>query len=186
MATNEEHFLTRWELEASTHEVFDLVADAASLPRWWPAVFLDARVLDPGDAHGVGRVVEVRTKAFLPLTLTWRFRVTGAMRPTQIAVETSGDLAGIGAWFFDPAGKRVVVRFHFWGHVERPLARALPTVSRPLFAASHRWAMERGFTSLLLEVWRRRTTNEEARAWLPRPPGPTFPHNLRRWWAGAP
>jgi len=104
----------------------------------------------------------------------------------QIAVETSGDLAGIGAWFFDPAGKRVVVRFHFWGHVERPLARALPTMSRPLFAASHRWAMERGFTSLLLEVWRRRTTNQEARAWLPRPPGPTFPHNLRRWWAGAP
>src|SRR3989304_1154064 len=84
MATNEEHFL----------------------PRWGPAVFLDARALEPGDAHGVGRVVEVRTKAFLPLTLTWRFRVTGAMRPTQIAVETSGDLAGIGAWFFDPAGRR--------------------------------------------------------------------------------
>jgi uncharacterized protein YndB with AHSA1/START domain len=172
---------SRWELEATPREVFDLIADASSYPRWWPSVFLDARILEPGNDQGVGRLVEVRTAAFLLFTLRWRYRVTSVRASEGMAVETSGDLDGVGVWSFEPSDSHVVVRFNWRGGVTRSPFRQLPTFLRPLFRACYRWAMERGFTSLLLEVWRRRTDDQEARDWLPRPPGPAFPRNLRPW-----
>ena len=51
---------------------------------------------------------------------------------------------------------------------------------KPIFAANHRWAMARGEQSLRLELARRLAAgNPTILAALPRPPGPTFPHNLR-------
>ncbi len=181
MTGSDYHLLARWELEASPREVFDLIADAASYPRWWPSVFLEARVLEPGDARGVGRLVEVRTATFLLLSLRWRYRVTAAHAPGLLAVETSGDLEGLGLWTFEGRGRSTVVRFNWRGRVMRAPFRQLPTFLGPLTRSCDRWAMERGFTSLLLEVWRRRTDDLQARDWLPRPPGPAFPRNLRPW-----
>jgi hypothetical protein len=181
MAGADSHLSSRWELEATPREVFDLMADASSYPRWWPSVFLEARVLEPGDEGGVGRLVEVRTAAYLLLALSWRYRVTSVRPFERMAVETSGDLDGLGLWSFEPHGSRTVVRFSWRGTVTRSPFRQVPTFLRPLFLSCYRWSMERGFTSLLLEVWRRRTDDQEARDWLPRPPGPAFPRNLR-WW----
>ena len=179
MAGTDYHLFTRWELEATPREVFDLIADASSYPQWWPSVFLEARIVEPGDELGVGRVVEVRTAAHLLFALRWRYRVTSVRPSERMAVETSGDLDGLGVWSFEPHDAHTVVRFNWRGAVTRSPFRQLPTFLRPLFRAGHRWGMERGFTSLLLEVWRRRTDDQEARDWLPGPPGPAFPRNLR-------
>ena len=176
-----ETFLTRWELEASAAEVSALLADATGLPGWWPAVFLDAREIEPGDASGVGQLVEVVTAGFLPWTLRWTIRTTIAEPGARLGVEAAGDVEGIGLWALEPFGNRVVVRFRFLGGISGRLWRNLPTIARPLFRRSYVWAMERGFTSLMLEVWRRRTNDVVARSWLPRPPRPAFPHGLRRW-----
>ena len=181
MAGTDYRLTSRWELEATPREVFDLVADAASYSRWWPSVFLESRILEEGDERGVGRLVEVRTAAFLLFTLRWRYRVTSVRASERMAVETSGDLDGVGVWSFEPSDSHAVVRFNWRGGVTRSPFRQVPTFLRPLFRARCRWAMERGFTSLLLEVWRRRTDDQEARDWLPRPPGPAFPRNLRPW-----
>jgi hypothetical protein len=187
MTGSDYHFLTRWEIEASPQEVFDLLADAPSYPRWWPSVFLEARVLEAGDERGVGRLVEVRTATFLLLSLRWRYRVTSARAPGRLAVETTGDLEGLGLWTVEARDRLAFVRFNWRGRVKRVPFRLLPTLLRPLARACNRWAMERGFTSLLLEVWRRRTDDEEARDWLPPPPGPAFPRNLGLWpRAGSP
>ncbi len=105
MTGTDYHILTRWELEASPQEVFDLIADAPSYPRWWPSVFLEARVLEPGDDRGVGRLVEVRTATFLLLSVSWRYRVTAVHAPDRLAVEASGDLEGLGLWTFEARGR---------------------------------------------------------------------------------
>ena len=182
MFQSEYHLLTRWELEATPPEVYDLLADATALPAWWPAVCLEARPVRPGDERGVGREVDVLAAGFLPLTLRCRVRVTAARPGERLAVQTAGDLEGIGVWAFEPGERGAVVRFHWRGRLRKRVLGSIPTFVRPLFMASHRWAMERGFTSLLLEVWRRRASDPAAREWLPRPPGPVFPHNVRRWW----
>jgi uncharacterized protein YndB with AHSA1/START domain len=179
MAAYDYDLLTRWELEATPEEVYDIIADAPRLREWWPAVHLDVQVLEPGDERGVGRVVDLRTKGRLPCTIRWRFRVVDARRPERLAIEATGDLAGLGVWTFEPAGKAVVVRFHWSVRAEKRLLRVLSLLLKPVFMDNHRWAMSAGYTSLLLEVWRRRAPTEEARAWLPKPPPPTFPHNRR-------
>ena len=44
MTGTDDHIRTRWELEASPQEVYGLIADAPSYPRWWPSVFLESRL----------------------------------------------------------------------------------------------------------------------------------------------
>jgi hypothetical protein len=76
MASNDYHFITHWRVQSMLKEVSDIIGDAAALTRWWPSVYLDVRVLEPGDEHGLGKVVSLYTKGWLPYTLRWDFRVT--------------------------------------------------------------------------------------------------------------
>src|SRR5258708_24186702 len=70
------HFITRWHVQATCEEVAEVIGEASDLPRWWPSVYLDVRVVDPGGQDGIGRVVDLWTKGWLPYTLRWRFTTT--------------------------------------------------------------------------------------------------------------
>ncbi len=69
MSTNDYQFITHWRVPGTLNEVADILRKAEDLPRWWPAVYLDVKVLEPGDADGVGKVVDLYTKGWLPLHL---------------------------------------------------------------------------------------------------------------------
>ncbi len=38
MPSNEYHFLSRWDVEGTPQEVYEILDDAPSLVRWWPSV----------------------------------------------------------------------------------------------------------------------------------------------------
>ncbi len=76
MADNDYHFITRWRVESTVDEVFKILDDPLALMHWWPCVYLEVKVVEPGDEHGLGRVVSLYTKGWLPYTLRWDFRVT--------------------------------------------------------------------------------------------------------------
>ena len=64
---------------------------------------------------------------------------------------------------------------------EKGVLKRLSLVMKPIFGANHRWAMARGEESLRLEIARRRAAGDPiVSAAIADPPGPTFPHNLRR------
>jgi hypothetical protein len=170
------HFVTHWRVEATRQEVSDVLGDAAGLARWWPSVYLDVRVVEPGDDKGIGRVVDLYTKGWLPYTLRWRFRVTESDPPRGFALAAEGDFVGRGAWTFEQDGRHVDIRYDWRIRADKPLLRRLAFVMRPLFEANHRWAMARGEESLALELARRRAASAEERAAIPPPPGPTWPH----------
>lgn len=174
MASHSYHFITRWRVVGTTEEVSAVLADAADLPRWWPAVYLEVQVLEPGGSDGIGRVVELFTKGWLPYTLRWRFRVTESRAPDGFALEAWGDLAGRGVWTFVQEGAHVIITYDWQIRAEKPVLRRLSFLLRPIFAANHRWAMARGERSLELELLRRRARDERERAVIPAPPGPTF------------
>ena len=176
MASNDYHFVTRWRLPGPVEEVSEVIGDAEGLTRWWPSVYLEVAVLEPGDAEGVGKVVELFTKGWLPYTLRWRFRVTEARRPHGFSLEAWGDFVGSGIWTFEPDGDRVIVGYDWRIRADKPLLRTLSFVLKPLFAANHRWAMARGEESLKLELERRRAAaaeGEGAALEVEAPPGPT-------------
>jgi hypothetical protein len=81
MAANDYHFITHWRVRATVKEVSDILRDATQLPRWWPSVYLKVEQLEPGDSEGVGKVVSLYTKGWLPYTLRWQFRVTESKYP---------------------------------------------------------------------------------------------------------
>ncbi|HEX5725586.1 MAG TPA: SRPBCC family protein [Longimicrobiaceae bacterium] len=180
MPANEYHFVTRWRVEAAPDEVFALLDDPADLVRWWPSVYLDVCVAEPGDENGVGALVELYTKGWLPYTLRWRFRVREKRPPVHLAIEALGDFVGRGVWTLSPAGTGTEVVYDWRIRAEKPLLRALSFALKPLFAANHHWAMDRGEESLRLELARRHAPTAEARARVPAPPAPT-PSSPLRW-----
>jgi hypothetical protein len=173
------HFITHWEMDATCEEIYRTLEDAEDLVRWWPSVYLDAKIREKGQPGGVGKIVELYTKGWLPYTLRWKFRVTHTDFPNGYALEAIGDFVGQGEWSFKPLdGDRCAVTYDWRIRAEKPLLKLLTPLLRPIFSANHLWAMRKGEESLRLELLRRKAKTEEERAQIAAPPGPTFPHNL--------
>jgi hypothetical protein len=180
MASNEYHFVTEWRVQSTEAEVSEILSDATDLVRWWPSVYLEVDEIEAGGAEGVGRVIALYTKGWLPYTLRWKFRVTEARRPKGFTIQAFGDFQGTGVWTFEQDGEFVNITYDWRIRADKPLLKALSFMLKPIFAANHHWAMARGLDSLKLELARRHAAGPEEAARVPPPPGPTFPHNLRR------
>jgi hypothetical protein len=98
MSANEYHFITHWRVPGTVEEIPDVLGEPAGLPRWWPSVYLAVHEIEHGSESGVGRVVELHTKGWLPYTLHWFFRVTESRRPFGFSLQAWGDFEGIGVW----------------------------------------------------------------------------------------
>jgi hypothetical protein len=175
MPSNDYHFITRWRLVGTREEAADVVSDALGLPRWWPAVYLEVRELQPGEPSGVGRVLDLYTKGWLPYTLRWHFTVTESDYPRTLAIAAEGDFVGRGRWTFEQDGPWVDVTYDWRIRAQKPLLRRMSWLMKPVFSANHRWAMAKGRESLELELARRRAGSEEQRRAIPAPPRPTSP-----------
>jgi hypothetical protein len=168
-------FLTHWRVRGTAREVSDVLNDALQLPRWWPSVYLDVKELAPGDPRtGVGRVIDLYTKGWLPYTLRWKFKVTESNPPNGFKLVAEGDFVGTGVWTITQDGDFVDVTYDWRIAVNKRLLQIGTPVFRPIFGANHRWAMARGEESLELELRRRRARSDAEREAVPAPPGPTF------------
>jgi hypothetical protein len=172
MATNDYHFITVWRVKSTIKEVSEIIGDARELARWWPSVYLDVNVLEEGDERGVGKVVSLYTKGWLPYTLRWQFRVTEA-RPDGFTLVAWGDFDGRGIWTFEQNGAWVNVTYDWKIKAEKPLLRYFSFIMKPLFSANHHWAMAKGEESLNLELARRHAANQDEIALIPEPPRST-------------
>lgn len=170
--TNAYEFVTHWRVEGTCGEVADILGDPLALPRWWPAVYLEAVEMRPADARGLGRRVRLHTKGWLPYTLRWEFEVVESRYPHGFSLVAQGDFDGCGVWTIEQDGAFANVIYDWRLRAEKPLLRNLSFLMKPLFEANHRWAMAQGEESLKLELARRRATSDAARAKVPPPPGP--------------
>ena len=171
--SNDYHFITYWRVEGAVEEVASILGDAPALVRWWPSVYLDVREIEPGDKDGIGRVIDLYTKGWLPYTLRWSFRVTESRYPHGFAIRTTGDFDGRGVWTLAQDGDYTDITYDWKTRADKPLFRYFSFLLKPIFSANHEWAMRMGEASLKLELARRRAPNEAERARIPAPPGPT-------------
>src|SRR5262249_30027861 len=172
MFGNEYHFVTHWRVEGEKQEVFDVIANASGLSRWWPSVYLDVQEVGKGGKDGEGKIISLKTKGWLPYTLRWQFRVLENDPPNGFALEAWGDFVGSGVWSFTQDGPWTDIVYDWRIRAEKPLLRHLSFLMKPFFAANHRWAMDKGEESLRLELARRRAKTEEERKLIPFPPPP--------------
>lgn len=68
---NEYAFTTHWRVPSTCQEISEILGNGPDLARWWPSVYLDVQEVEPGDSNGVGKVVSLHTKGWLPYTLRW-------------------------------------------------------------------------------------------------------------------
>lgn len=174
MASNDYHFITHWRVESDLQEVNAILRDATDLSRWWPSVYLAVRELEAGGSDGVGKVIDLYTKGWLPYTLRWQFRVTETRQPHGFTLEAWGDFVGRGIWTFEQDGAFVNITYDWKVRAGKPLLRNLSFLLKPVFSANHHWAMRKGEESLKLEIARRRAQTPEERARIPAPPPATW------------
>ena len=171
MASQDYHFITQWRVNGTMQEIFNILADARTLTEWWPAVYLDVKILKESDPQtNTGAVIDLYTKGWLPYTLRWNFTVTALTEPETITLQADGDFVGRGIWTFRQDGESVDITYDWEIRAAKPLLRRLSFAMKPIFSANHRWAMEMGLKSLELELARRRATNEAERAQIAAPP----------------
>jgi hypothetical protein len=184
MSANAYHFITRWRVPSTLAEVAEILGNAPDLTRWWPSVYLDVNELEPGHPNGLGKVIDLYTKGWLPYTLRWQFRVTEA-RSDGFALEAWGDFVGRGNWIFEQDGAWVNITYEWAIAAEKPLLKALSPFVKPLFEFNHQWAMRMGEASLRLELARRHAATPEDRLLIPAPPGPTPAASHLALWLGG-
>ncbi len=148
--------VTEWKVPARIEEVSDILGDVERLPDWWGAVYLGVRILDEGDAAGIGWRVAFHARGRLPYALRWEGEVTEADRPHRWTIRATGDLQGQGVWRLTQREDTAHIRYNWRVAVGKPVLRQLAPLLWPIFAANHRWAMTRGYEGLLLELRRRR------------------------------
>jgi hypothetical protein len=173
MASNDYHFITHWRVKGTLAEVNDILGDAADLVRWWPSVYLEVEVLEPGDENYIGRIISLYTKGWLPYTLRWQFEVVESNYPYGSRIEARGDFNGRGIWTFEQDGEWVNITYDWKITAEKGLLRTFSILLKPIFGLNHEWAMAKGLQSLKLEMVRRNAVNDIALALIPPPPGPT-------------
>jgi hypothetical protein len=118
MASNDYHFVTRWRVEATPQQVWDILDKPLDLPRWWPSVYLQVHEPEPG-------IFSLHTKGWLPYTLRWSFRVTERRHPHGFTLEAWGDFNGRGIWTFDPDGNFTDVTYDWRIRADKPMLRYL-------------------------------------------------------------
>lgn len=163
MKANHYEFTTHWRVRASLAEVNEVLGDALSLPRWWPAVYLAAEAIASGAPNShEGGIIELRTRGWLPYTLCWRLHLTHNNAPRGFSFDVEGDFVGSGVWTLSDDGRFVNVRFDWRVTAEKPLLFWFSWLLRPIFVLNHRWAMARGEESLKRELSRRRASRARA------------------------
>jgi uncharacterized protein YndB with AHSA1/START domain len=63
---NRYHFVTHWHIAGNRQIVYDIISDPLQYPRWWPTVYLEAEEIAHGAEGGLGRLIRLRTKGWLP------------------------------------------------------------------------------------------------------------------------
>jgi hypothetical protein len=173
MKSTEYQFVSCWLVDATPEVVYEIITDSARLTTWWPAVYLDLKVLEKGDANGKNKLVELYTKGWLPYTLRWKFRVLETVKPYKVSIEAIGDFIGGGKWTFEPYEDGCKVIYDWRIEAKKPFLRRMSWLLKPAFKANHLWAMRKGEESLKLEIRRRKGENN-----VPAAPKPCFPHNF--------
>jgi hypothetical protein len=170
MASNDYHFISNWKVKSTVQDVSDVLGNASDLVRWWPSVYLEVDELKSGNPNGIGRVISLYTKGWLPYTLRWKFRVTEANPPYGFTLEAFGDFVGRGIWTFEQTDDWVNITYDWKIRADKPLLKYLSFIMKPLFAINHQWAMRMGEESLKLELLRREAKSDWELSKVPDPP----------------
>lgn len=135
-------FETRWTLPVPRDRLFEVLADVAGYPAWWPQVRAVARLNDD-TAHVVARSLLPYS---LDLVLT---RVVEDPAAGVLEAGIAGQLEGWSRWTLRGDGRTTAVRYEQEVTTPGRLMTAASAVARPALVANHAWMMRGGRRGLV-------------------------------------
>jgi carbon monoxide dehydrogenase subunit G len=137
-------FRSAWTVDADADQLFDVLSDIASYPRWWPQLRSVERIDDDTAA--------VVCRSVLPYTLRLRARSAREDRDARVLeVRLDGDLNGWARWSLTPRRDGTALVFEQEVAVRGRLLRWAGIVGRPVLRLNHAWMMHGG--RLGLDRW---------------------------------
>lgn len=136
--------ISSWCLHAPREEVWALLRDPESWPRWWPGL-CEVRSLGGGDGEGLGAVSRFvwQSGAGYKLNITTTTVRLSPLR--EIEAVADGDVAGRGLWLLEEATPGTVRLAYRWDvELRRAWMRLLAPLLRPLFTRRHFALMRAG------------------------------------------
>lgn len=135
--------LTIWTIAAPIEDVWEAIAQAERWPSWWKGVE-KVEQLEPGDEHGIGRVIRSTWKSKLPYRLAFESRTVKVRKPHTIEIEAIGELEGSGRWELSQADSATEARYYWSVRTTKRWMNLLAPVARPLFRWNHNVVMTQG------------------------------------------
>ena len=163
------HFITKWKFDTPIALVYEIIKDSSKLHDWCPSVYLDVKTTAPGFPNGIGKQVSLYTKGYLPYTLRWNFEVVQIIPNKKLVLDAYGDLEGVGTWAFYETSSGCDVQYDWDIEFKKTGLSLFAFILRPIFAFNHRWAMQKAYESLLLEIKRKQGIRD-----VPSPAAATF------------
>ena len=136
-------FVTVWRIQAPLPRVCDVISRCRQWPQWWEGV---ERVeeLDPGDEEGIGSLRRFTWRGRLPYRLVFDIRVTRIVPLTVLEGRASGEVEGVGCWFFSSDGDITEVRYEWRIRTNRLWMNIVAPLAHPLFKWNHDHLMRQG------------------------------------------
>ena len=140
-------FLTSWCVDAPIERVFAVLNDSAAFPEWWEGVTA-VKVLEPGEADGVGELARYSWRSVLPYTLRFDSRVTRVEPPHLIEGHATGELEGVGVWRLFAAPDSTAVLYSWKVRTTKPWMNIWGPLAHPAFRWNHDRVMHQGGVGL--------------------------------------
>ncbi|MBI3772840.1 MAG: SRPBCC family protein [Gammaproteobacteria bacterium] len=136
-------FVTVWRIEAPLVQVCDAISHCRHWPNWWKAVE-KVEIFESGGTDGVGSLRRFTWKGWLPYRLTFDLRVTRAVPLMILEGYASGEVEGIGRWYFFNDGVMTIVRYEWHVRTNRRWMNLIAPFAWPLFKWNHDYVMRQG------------------------------------------
>lgn len=144
-------FVTIWRIEAPLSQVSDAIFSCREWPTWWKSV-KQVDEINPGDPDGIGGLWRFTWKGQLPYRLTFDICVIRAEPHKLLEGFASGELEGMGCWYFYDEAPVTVVRYEWHVRTTRFWMNLLAPVAKPLFTWNHNQVMRQGAEGLALRL----------------------------------
>jgi hypothetical protein len=104
-------FITRWKLDASLPEVWEIVSDIQRWHEWWKGVLEVKVISDSAD----GKIRFAHTwRSFIPYKLKFITAITEIVPLKSITATATGELEGTGRWEFKEESNGGTIVTYYW------------------------------------------------------------------------
>jgi len=171
------HLRSEWKVQASLEEVGAVFLEPEKATVWWSGTYLRSEIIREADrSPGIGTVLRVIAKGWIPYTLQILFRVVDARYPDHFLLEACGDMNGTMESHSRERDGWCSIEFDWRIRADHAFIRNLATwlpPARHFLMSNHLFSMSLGEKSLAMEVQRRRGRTD-----MGHPPAAAFPHNF--------